>query len=134
MTTAIQISEATSLALHGMVYIAKADGVPVTVKEISQAGGFSQAHLSKVLQRLVKAGFLESSRGPKGGFFLARPAGEISLLQVYETIEGPIETQLCVNRTKPGACPFAECILSDLPQRITAEFRDFLGSKKLSDY
>ena len=134
MPTAIQVSEAASLALHSMVYIAGSGHDQVTVREISQIGQFSQAHLSKVLQHLVKAGFLESSRGPKGGFRLAKPAGEISLLQIYENIEGPIETQLCMNGSKQGVCPFERCILSDLPQRLTSEFRAFLDSKRLSDY
>lgn len=134
MSTAIQISEATSLALHSMVYVAASEGGLVTVKEISDAAGFSHAHLSKVLQRLVKAGLLQSLRGPKGGFVLARPAGEISLLHVYEAIEGPLETRLCIAGSKPGTCPFDRCILGELPQRLTGEFRAFLDSRKLSDY
>ena len=52
MPTVIQISEATSIALHSIVFVARAKGANVTVKEIVSATGFSHAHSSKVLQQL----------------------------------------------------------------------------------
>ena len=58
--------------------------------------------LLKILQQLVRTRILASERGPSGGFRLRRPAGEISLLEVIETIEGPIEGDLAVRQPVIG--------------------------------
>lgn len=134
VATAIQMSEATSLALHSMAYVAMAGGEFVTVKQIADATGFSHAHLSKVLQRLVRAGLLDSVRGPKGGFRLPRPADAISLLDVYEAMEGHLVARNCMAGAPSGKCAFASCILGDLPRRLTEDFRAFLESRALSYY
>lgn len=132
--SAIQMSDATSLALHSMVYMVQAGGELVTVKEMADAMGFSHAHLSKVLQRLVKAGLLESVRGPSGGFRLARPADQVSMLEVYEAIEGPLNACTCFVGRDLAQCPFAQCILGDLPRKLTEDFRSFLESRRLSHF
>ncbi|MEA4883354.1 MAG: Rrf2 family transcriptional regulator [Clostridia bacterium] len=133
MSTALQMSEATFLALHSMTIVAQAGTGFVAVKEIADLAGFSHAHLSKVLQRLVKAGLLTSSRGPKGGFSLARRADDVTLLEVYEAMEGPLTPYRCHVQISHGSCPFAECLLSGLPERFTKEFHDYLAEKTLAD-
>lgn len=125
------ISEMLSLALHSMVMIALKQGVYVNVRELAAATGASEAHLAKVLQRLAKTGLLRSLRGPKGGFTLAKPASEVTLLNVYEVIEGPVPGGECP--TGRTTCPFAACILGGMPQRLEQEFIRYLGSKTLGD-
>ncbi|MGI6519250.1 MAG: RrF2 family transcriptional regulator [Bacillota bacterium] len=132
MTTALQISEAASLALHSMAIVARAGVQNVTAKEISHVTGFSQAHLAKVLQRLTKAGLLKSERGPRGGFTLAKPAECITFLEIYETIEGPLSMPKCVVYSNGKQCPFEECLLGDLPERATGMFRDYLAGRTLA--
>ena len=51
-------------------------------------------YLLKVMQRMVKANILSSKRGPGGGYTLARPAKEITLLEIIETVGGPIDSHL----------------------------------------
>jgi Rrf2 family protein len=114
-----------------MALIARGEGRLVSGRDIAQTMQFSRAHLAKVLQRLVHTGLLCSVRGPKGGFVLARPANKITLLDIYEVIEGPLSTEPCpVNAQE---CPFGECILKQLPERLTSEFRDFLSATTLAD-
>jgi Rrf2 family protein len=79
----LNITEAYSLALHAVSVIAAEEGgAPVTAHGIASRLGVSEAHLSKVLQRLVHARILKSSRGPGGGFSVNRPAGEITLRDI----------------------------------------------------
>ena len=131
MAGIVAVSEMLSLALHSMVLIALKDEEYINVKEIAGATDASEAHLAKVLQRLVKAGLLHSTRGPKGGFALARPADEITLLDVCEVIEGEIHQSGCP--TGRTICPFVTCILGGVPERLNQEFTRYLGSKTVGD-
>jgi Rrf2 family protein len=93
--------------------------------------GASEAHLSKVLQDLARGGLVHSTRGPKGGFSLAKAAEEVSLLEVYEAIEGPIQSGSCVSLHRPSFCLGEKCILGDLVSDITKQFRDYLSGALL---
>lgn len=125
MKNALNISEAYSLALHAMAYIAsQGKSRPVSAREISSGLGVSEAHLSKVLQRLTRAGILRSSRGPGGGFSLSRPEGDITLLDIYESVEGPLKLDDCLIGTK--ICGGKGCIFDDLLHNVNALFKDYL--------
>lgn len=133
MARAVSISEAASLALHSMGYIASKDNERATIKQIAEAFGSSEFHLAKVFQRLSKAGLVNSVRGPKGGFTLSKPENKINLLEIYEAIEGPIELEPCYlkNRTQ---CPFKNCMFKKIFERATQDIIDFLKDKTLEDF
>ena len=133
MTHILKISEAASLALHSMAYLAsRKNGECVSLKEISKRLRASDAHLSKVLQRLAKQGFVVSTRGPKGGFTLAKDASEITLLEILETIEGHLQPSKCLF-DRP-ICDGEQCILADLLEKISTEVHEYLRTKKLSEF
>lgn len=125
-----QISEAFSLALHGMGLLAKR-GRRTSVKEIARVMGVSEAHLAKVFQRLAKSGLVASMRGPKGGFVLAKPAEQITLYDIYKVVEGELAQQYCL-LTK-DYCPFGECLLGGVVQTLTEEFSSYLRGKTLAE-
>lgn len=133
MAGLVQISEAASLALHSMVSIAASPTRPVNLKGIACSTGVSETHLAKVLQRLVKAGLLTSTRGPRGGFDLARPEAEINLLSVYEAVEGPLDTGSCLLQST--GCPFGfrRCIFGGLLAETNRKFREYMKHTTLSD-
>lgn len=132
MNGVAHISEMTSLALHSMVFLA-ANGCKMSnIKEVAKEIGASEAHLSKALQRLVKSGLLHSTRGPSGGFEMAKAPGEIKLLDIYQAMEGPISNEGCpVHRTN---CPFCRCIFGCVLQKLNQEFEDYLKSQTLQDF
>ena len=132
MPGVFHISEMVSLALHGMVYIAGTGREPVNVKEICRSIDCSEAHLVKALQRLVKSGLLYSIRGPKGGFGLNKPTDEITLLQVYQALEGPVESSGCPTHRK--GCCFKTCIFDGVPEQLNREFARYLQGARLSDF
>ena len=68
MNKVVQLSEASSIGIHAMVLIAQSE-VHMNVSDLAERIGASRNHLAKVMQRLVKDGFVKSSRGPTGGFF-----------------------------------------------------------------
>ena len=131
MAKIFSLSEAGSIAIHSIVLIAQADN-KLNVNEISERTGSSKHHVAKVLQRLVKDDFLVSNRGPHGGFKLKRPADEINLLDVYESIEGKIEITDCPMENP--ICPFDKCLMSNIIKEMTLKFKDYMNNQKLSDY
>ncbi|AKL94497.1 transcriptional regulator BadM/Rrf2 family [Clostridium aceticum] len=131
MSTIIRISEMLSIALHSMVVIAHKNQELLNVKEIAKIIGSSESHLSKVLQRLVKANYIRSVRGPKGGFSLLKSPEEITFLDIYEAIEGPFTINQCP--TNCQICSFKSCIFGGLPQKLSEEFIEYLKGQKLSD-
>lgn len=131
MSKILQLSEAASLALHSMILIAKSDN-HINVSKLSKIIGASPNHLAKVLQQLVKYDFLKSIRGPSGGFVLNKPASEITILSIYEAIEGQIDVPECPFN-KP-ACPFDKCILGNLVKDMTDKFKEHFQNNTLEDF
>lgn len=127
----LKISEAASLAIHAMALIASDKDKTFSVREIAAELGVSENHLSKVMQRLAKTGYVVSVRGPKGGFTAGRPDTDITLLEIYEEIEGPLADGSCLFSVKK--CESDNCIMGDFVGNINAQVRDFLANTKLSD-
>ncbi|MFW6189487.1 MAG: RrF2 family transcriptional regulator [Planctomycetota bacterium] len=131
MSAPVQISEAASLAMHSVVFLASRPDRRVPTRQIAAALKASEAHLSKVLQRLGKGGLVRSARGPGGGFELAKPAEEIALLEVYEAVEGPLAAPACL--FEEPICEGPECMLGDRLREANARLRERLAEKKVSE-
>lgn len=125
------MSEAASIGIHSMVLIARAENGINAVK-IAETTGLSKNHISKVLQRLVKNDLLKSVRGPAGGFTLKKLPKKISLLDVYESIEGSIEITDCP--LAYDICGFEKCIMGTVVNKMTLEFRKFMADQTLNKY
>ena len=119
----LKISEAASLALHTMVFLAANSTRLVANKEIASILKVSPAHLSKVLQRLAKMGLVNSIRGPKGGFRLGKIQSSITLLEVYEAIEGPLLSCSCLMNEK--VCTKQLCILDSLLEDVNKQVKEY---------
>ncbi len=70
-------------------------GRPVSLKALADAESLPLAYLEQVVARLRKAGLVESARGAHGGYWLARPAEEITMDDVVEALEGAIAPMEC---------------------------------------
>lgn len=127
----LNISEATLIALHSLVFIAKSKDVPLSVKQISSGIGSSVNHVSKILQRMATQGFINSIRGPKGGFILISDPKKLLLIEIYESIQGKIEDTFCPFNEK--ACTFNKCLFQGLDKKISQEFIDYLNNTSLAD-
>jgi Rrf2 family protein len=131
MSKIFTLSEAASIAIHGMVLIARTDGGINAVK-IAEQTGLSKNHISKVLQRLVKNDLLKSVRGPLGGFSLKKRPEDISLLNIYETVEGSLDVTDCPFNY--DICAFDKCMMGNIINRMTLDFRTYLKNQTLKDY
>jgi Rrf2 family protein len=87
----MKLTRASSYALHALVHLAHQPAdKPVASHIVAEARGTPERFLLKVLKPLVSARILRSIKGPNGGYRLARPVKEISLLEVVEAVDGPI--------------------------------------------
>ena len=130
MAKIVSYSEAASIGMHGMVLVARA-GETINVQKIADITGSSRHHVAKVMQRLVKEGFLLSNRGPSGGFKLNIEPQNITLLQIYEAIEGQVKVISCPHEKL--VCPFDKCIMGTVVNKMTQTFRDHLTTNTLAD-
>jgi len=128
MAKVVHISEAASLAVHSMVLIAGSKE-SMNVNHIAEVTHSSRNHLAKVLQMLVKNNYLDSVRGPKGGFTLKGDPKKINLLEIYQLIEGVIEEHHC--GIEIGKCPFHTCVFGGLADKFSHEFIGYLRNKTL---
>ncbi|MFA8298954.1 MAG: Rrf2 family transcriptional regulator [Hyphomicrobiales bacterium] len=131
MAKIFTLSEAASIALHGMILVARSQEM-MNVAHIAEATSSSKHHVAKVFQRLVKENLVSSLRGPSGGFFLKKEPNEITLLQIYEAIEGKIEVHACP--LDKQVCPFDKCIMNNVTSRMTMEYRDYMKGQSLDMY
>jgi len=127
----IKVSDAATIGLHAAIVIAGGGGRVAATPEIAARLQVSEAHLAKVLQRLTRHGIVKSVRGPKGGFVLARPAEAISLLEVYEAIEGPLQAGECLFDLP--VCREHACIFGGLLHEIYRRLHDKLAGTRLED-
>jgi len=127
----MKISRSTGYALVAVGYIAKnyKDGA-VLAARISKEYGIPLEYLLKILQQLVRANVLRSKRGPRGGFFLARPAEDITLLQVIEAVDGPMMSHLHLAELTKNA-PFS-LRREEVCQKATKDVRAVYEKAKLS--
>ena len=129
MANAVRISEACSLALHTMAFIASQNGSACSTRDIADELGVSADHLAKVLQRLAKARLVSNTRGPKGGSRLAKNPQDITLLQIYETIEGSFTFGQCV--LGKSHCSGLDCMLGGFMERANIEIHRELSRTTL---
>lgn len=74
----------------------------VPLAEIAEHDGMPLAYLEHLVARLRKAGLIDSRRGSRGGYLLARPAEEITMAEVVEALEGSIAPIECISQGPDG--------------------------------
>ena len=92
----LQISRKIEYGLRAMIFLAAQspeDVVPF--REIARRMDVPQDFLAKILKTLVSKGYVKSTRGAHGGYALAHPPSEISMLDVIEAVEGPVKVNVC---------------------------------------
>ena len=127
----LRLTKEADYAIRAMIHIACIPEETVALRrDIVRLHTIPSDFSSKILRRLVKANLLVATRGTHGGFALARPAGNITLLHVVEAIEGPLGMTDCT--TEPCACEYAaDCVAQPVWQAIQDTIAEMLGKATL---
>jgi Rrf2 family protein len=86
----MRLSARADYALRAAIELAAAGGGHVTADQLARTQAIPGKFLEAILTQLRRAGLVRSQRGPDGGFWLARPAEEISLADIIRAIDGPL--------------------------------------------
>lgn len=93
----MQLTRAADYAVRMMIHLSSLpQGSRVKLSALARAADAPESFISKVMQRLVRARLILSNQGAQGGYEMAAPADQISLLNVVEAIEGPMRLNVCL--------------------------------------
>ena len=127
----MRLTRAASYAIQAMAHLAgEKPKAPMPSHEIAAAHNIPERFLLKVLKPLVSAGLLDSIKGPHGGYRLARPPGQIKLLEIVEAVDGPIRGTTALPSGRGNAA--LERRLQVLCDQVAGLARRYLNGIRLS--
>ena len=130
----IRITRQTDYAILLMTHLSVEGADPLqNARDLSSVVNLPLPTVSKILKAMARAGLLTSHRGVKGGYSMARPAGEISIAEIIEALEGPIALTECLDDTTADCSIECTCPTRTNWQRINVAVRDALASVPLSE-
>jgi Rrf2 family protein len=124
----LRLSKKADYALIAMKHLAqRADNGASSAREIAEHYDIPVELLAKVLQRLARKGLLRSHQGTRGGYHLARPAQTMSVADVIQAIDGPVNVTACSSDL--DSCEqYAKCIVRDPLWRLKDRILGALAS------
>ena len=129
----MNISTKTRYGFRLMIYLGmnEASNESIQLGEIAEKEDISLKYLEKIVQMLKRDGWVTVKRGPKGGYKLSKPSRLISLLDIFETLEGScsvidcLEDESCDNMDK--------CSTANIWNGLTEAIRSYFSDKTLED-
>ncbi len=127
----MRMSRASAYAVSAVLQLTEAPpGVPIPCSQLAKTGEMPERFLLQVLRNLVNHGLLKSIRGVDGGYFLKRPAEEVTLLHVIEATDGPLTPTV---PPLDGIAVESQLKLHEVQRQITADICRRLADVKLID-
>lgn len=121
-------------AVMAMIDIAThSDGAPISLAEIAERQDISQEYLEQLFGKLRKAKLVESSRGPGGGYRLAKPMSEIPVARIIASVDEELQFTRCEGDAVEGCVKGERCNAHDLWSSLGRQMMYFLSSITLED-
>ena len=128
------LSNTSKYAIRALIYLELYSSMEkkVGIKEIARELDIPSPFLGKIMQVLVKHKFIASTKGPHGGFYMEKPAIDIPLMEIIETIDGKDIFNDCVVRTTP--CDSRQpCSIHHKLAPTRGEMRRILATETIAD-
>lgn len=135
----LSMTKKTGYGLIALTHLARlGEGELASAREIAEEYGVPQALLMNVLKDLSSAGLVRSVRGAHGGYRMDREPDDVNLVELMETLEGPVKFAACITgkstRQNQSPCKLmARCPISDPVHRVHRKIHDFLCQMTLAD-
>ncbi|WP_169731293.1 RrF2 family transcriptional regulator [Aminiphilus circumscriptus] len=130
----MKLSTRSRYGLRAMLELALANGTAVTMaKDVAERQNLPVSYLEQLLAQLKRAKLVVSIRGAKGGYSLSRPAEEISLSEIIEALDGPLDVAPCEDIAFCRASPEA-CVLKEIFFRISEALRREFAAVSLAEF
>lgn len=98
------ISQKARYSFKALIALARAPGATLQIRDISERENIPRSFLEQILLDLKRHRILDSRRGKDGGYFLARPAEDITLGQILRLSDGPIAPLSCLSKHSYRRC------------------------------
>lgn len=110
------------------------DGAPVKLKEVAMRQNISEKYLEQIASALHKAGLLNSTRGPKGGYLLSKEPGEYTVGEILRITEGNLAPAPCAEEDGESSCVRQEyCVNVILWKKINDAVNNVIDTVTLAD-
>jgi len=129
----MQLTRAADYAVRVMIHLAsQPDGTVISKNLLAKAAEAPESFLSKILQALARGGLIRARRGVEGGFSLLPLGARASLLDVVESIDGPIALNLCL--TSNDSCHrHSECAVHEVWRQAQSAMLSVLREAKIAE-
>lgn len=129
----MRMSTKAQYAVRAMVSLnLHADGLPVSIRDIASREDISLTYLEQLFVKLRRGAIVKSVRGPGGGYVLARPAAEIRVDEIIDSVEETLVPVSCMD--EKGRCGCADlCVTQSVWHGLGQRIRTFLASITLED-
>ncbi len=129
----MRLTQRADYAVRMMVDLAcMSDNRHVSIGEIAQRQNLPTPFMAKIASQTAAAGLLSTRRGTGGGLAIARPADEITLLQIIEAIDGTLALNRCT--FEPSQCPDSDkCAVHPIWKKAQQQLNELMASSLLSE-
>jgi Rrf2 family protein len=130
-----QVSSKCYYALRAIYALAEHDRAePLKIAAIAERERIPIRFLEVILAQLKGGGFVQSRRGAEGGYFLAKPADQITVGAVLRFVDGPIAPVDCVTQSRPAQCVFdGQCAFFPFWGRVRQAISDVVDGTTFAD-
>lgn len=130
----MKVSTKGRYALRMMIDLAQRSSSEWTaLKDVSERQGISVKYLEQIVTNLTKTGLLLSSRGPQGGYMLARPAEKYTAGEILRVIEGSLAPVACLDNDAVPCQRRSECPTVKFWEGLDKTISDYVDSVTLAD-
>lgn len=129
----MRMSTKAQYAVRAMVNLnLHSEGQPVSLRDISLRESISLTYLEQLFVKLRRGQIVKSVRGPGGGYLLARPAKDIQVDEIIDSVEESLVPVSCMDQKKGCACD-DHCVTHNVWHGLGEKIRQFLSSITLDD-
>ena len=127
----MEVTRRTDYAIRILLELARVGGGPLSVRELAESQGVPYAFARGIQRELVAAGLVESRRGASGGITLARPADEVTLLDIANAMQGDVSCSVC-SRDPKWCSRMSGCEVHEVWREVDSKVSEVLGAKSLA--